>query len=55
MFMFNFKAILGFQVLLIFAFVAAVAGPMPAASLQDAIPKDLSLVFCTRLPYNDGH
>ena len=53
--MFNFKAILRLQVLLAIAWVAAVPGPLPAASLQDAISKDLSLVFCTRLPYADGH
>ena len=52
--MFNFKAILGFQVLPFMVFMAA-ANPMPVTNLLDALQKDLSLVFCTRLPYADGH
>lgn len=53
--MHHFKLGLCLQALWAIAGFAADVKSSTAANLMDALPKDLSLVFCTRLPYYDGH
>ncbi len=51
--MFSFRVILFLQVFL--AIVLQGAEASSSATLLEGLPKELNLVFCTRLPYYDGH
>lgn len=53
--MFRSRMLVLFQVMVPMVVMTLTALSTRAANLQEALPNELSLVFCTRLPYNDGH